>query len=91
MAPCNTAVAATSVNNTTPVLFPNPATDELTIETAASNYASFTITNGIGQTFAQQQITAKQTIVNVKDLTPAIYYITFKGDNGTLVQRFIKL
>jgi uncharacterized protein YjdB len=91
VAPCNTGVAATNVINTTPVLFPNPATDELTIETAAGNYASFTITNGIGQTFAQQQITAKQTIVNVKDLAPAIYYITFKGDNGTLVQRFIKL
>ena len=89
-APCNTGVSTTTTASTTPELFPNPATDELTIKTAG-NYSSFTITNGMGQVVAQQQIATKETTLNVNTLAPALYYITFKGEQGTLVQRFIKL
>jgi len=72
-------------------VFPNPTTNDLSIIQSPSAYSSFTITNSIGQDMIQQALTTTQTIVNVATLPPGLYYIIFRGDNGTSVQKFIKL
>jgi hypothetical protein len=54
-------------------------------------YSSFVITNTMGQVLMQQQITATQTIVDVKTLPSGLYYITLRGDNGTKTQKFVKM
>ena len=88
--------STTSVNNipkttTSICIFPNPATNELSIIMSPGAYSSFTITNNIGQQMIQQPLNQPQTQVNVATLPPGLYYITFKGDNGTTVQKFVKL
>jgi len=39
----------------------------------------------------QQPLTLSKTQVNVATLPPGFYYITFRGDNGSTVQKFVKL
>jgi uncharacterized repeat protein (TIGR01451 family) len=72
-------------------IFPNPATDELTIKMDNGAYASFIIANDIGQVMVQQQLSTAQTRVNIKSLSPGLYYITLKGDNGTTVRKLVKM
>ncbi len=71
-------------------LFPNPATDELTITAPVTLYNSLCITNSIGQVLIEQGFAASQTKVNIAALPPALYYISLKGANGTVVKKFIK-
>ena len=72
-------------------LFPNPATNKLTIRADNSAWHSYTITNTIGQTMDQKPIAAYETIVNVATLPAGLYYITFNGSNGTKVLKFVKM
>ena len=72
-------------------IYPNPATDELTIKMDKNAYNSFTITNSVGQVFMQQQLATTQTTVNVKTLPAGLYYIALRGENGTKVQKFVKM
>ena len=72
-------------------IFPNPAADELTISMDAGAYADFTVTNNLGQQLIEQKIIAAQTKVNLVNLPAGVYYITFRGDNGTEVRKFVKL
>ncbi len=77
--------------NSTPTIYPNPTTDELTIKTANGSYSSLTISNSIGQVLLQQAISNTQTKVNVKVLPAGLYYVTIRGENGNSVQKFVKL
>ena len=72
-------------------IYPNPAYDELSIKMDMGAYTSFTICNNIGQVMLQQKLTAAQTDVNVKSLAVGVYYITFKGVNGKITQKFVKM
>ncbi|MFI5195839.1 MAG: T9SS type A sorting domain-containing protein [Chitinophagales bacterium] len=80
------------INNTHKAeIYPNPATDELTIKMDEGAYNSFTITNNVGQVLIQQVLTKTLTKVNVKMLPPGLYYVTMKGDNGTMTRKFVKM
>ncbi|MCW3121161.1 MAG: C-terminal target protein [Flavipsychrobacter sp.] len=72
-------------------LYPNPAKDELTINIDRDAYSSFTITNQVGQVLVQKNITAQQTRIDTKAFAAGLYYITLKGDNGTIVRKFVKI
>ncbi len=88
--PVTTNVAA--LNNTLNLsIYPNPATDELTIKMDKDAYSSFVITNTMGQVLMQQLLTITQTTINVKTLATGLYYITLKGDSGTKTQKFVKM
>ncbi len=71
-------------------LFPNPATEEVTIKMAGTAYNSYTITNEIGQVIIFGSLLRVETVVNIKKLPPAMYHVTFRGGNGILTKRFIK-
>lgn len=72
-------------------IYPNPVTgNELTILTDQA-YASYIITNSIGQELVKSTLNSKDMKVNIKQLATGIYYITLKGDNGTVVKKFVKL
>jgi hypothetical protein len=71
-------------------LFPNPATEEVTIKMAGTAYNSYTITNEIGQVIISGSLLREETVVNIKKLPPAMYHVTFRGGNGILTKRFIK-
>ncbi len=71
-------------------LYPNPASEELTIKTSKGAYNTFTITNSIGQVMIQQHITSTEASVPVNALPVGMYYILFKGENDVEVRRFLK-
>ncbi len=72
-------------------LYPNPANDELVIRMDKEAYSSFVITDEVGQVLIQQNLFAQQTKVNIKTLPAGLYYITLKGNNGTVVKKFVKM
>ncbi len=72
-------------------IFPNPAADELNISMDAGAFDAFVITNNLGQQLVQQKIIATQTKVDLVNFPAGVYYITFRGDNGTEVRKFVKL
>jgi uncharacterized protein YjdB len=87
--PCP-ALGVEQVTKASVEIFPNPAHDEITISMTEGAFNSLTITNNIGQVVIQQQLAKGATSVNIRSLPSAIYYATFRGDNGIVVKRFIK-
>jgi uncharacterized repeat protein (TIGR01451 family) len=84
-------VAVTKISNNKSVyIYPNPATDDVTITADPNVYSSFSLTNTMGQVVTQQMITNKHTQVNVAQLPAGIYYITLKGDQANKVEKFVK-
>jgi uncharacterized repeat protein (TIGR01451 family) len=71
-------------------IYPNPATDELTIKTERGAYQSFTISNSLGQQFIEQQFDAAMTAVNIKTLPAGLYYISLRGESGVKTEKFVK-
>ncbi len=70
---------------------PNPANNELLITADNSIYQSLVITNQVGQEMIQQPIISSLTNVDLKHLSPGLYYIILNGSNGKLVHKFVKL
>jgi uncharacterized repeat protein (TIGR01451 family) len=86
--PASVNEVATSANNIS--IYPNPATDELTIKTEQV-YSSYTITNSIGQMMMSSDMNSKESKVNIKSLATGIYYLSLEGQGGTEVRKFVKL
>ncbi len=74
----------------TVTIYPNPAYDELTIKMDNGSYRSLTISNSIGQQVIGGQMLSSQTRIDIKALPAGVYYVTFTGDAGTQVQKFVK-
>jgi hypothetical protein len=68
-------------------LYPNPVSNELTIE--YSGYAPFDITNAQGQIVYNGEIIDK-TVVSTSNFAPGIYLIRIYTDKITEAQKFIK-
>ncbi len=73
------------------VLFPNPASNELTINMDENAFSSLTITNNVGATVLSSQVNKSLTVLNIKDLTPGVYFIKLTGTAGTVVKQFVKM
>ena len=71
-------------------LYPNPATNELTVLADHTFYNDLVIANSVGSNLLTQAITGSNTQINIKSLPPGLYYITLKGNNGTVVRKFVK-
>ncbi|NVO02970.1 MAG: T9SS type A sorting domain-containing protein [Bacteroidetes bacterium] len=69
-------------------IFPNPATNNLTIETPEK--ATLEIINIEGQLIKTFNTAEKQTTIDVADLSNGIYFIKAKTDRGVAVKKFIK-
>lgn len=72
-------------------IYPNPATSELIIKTESNTYSTYTITNSIGQSLVQAPVAAGETKADIKALPAGIYYITLRGNDGTMVRKFVKM
>lgn len=69
-------------------IFPNPATDNLTIET--TDKATIEILNIAGQLIKTIRTTEKQTSIDVSDLSGGVYIIKAKTEKGVAVKKFVK-
>lgn len=75
-------------NNTT--LFPNPATDELHLQTSKYTYTAYIISNTLGKRIMQQSIREAETNIPTASLARGVYLITLTGENGKKTIRFVK-
>ena len=88
---CPSGVLNTSTVKTENVaVYPNPASDQLVIVADNSAYASFFITNQLGQSLAHGQITGTRSTVDIKSLQAGMYFISLSGDAGSKVLKFVK-
>jgi hypothetical protein len=69
-------------------LYPNPANDELTLKTAPGLFYVYQLINETGQQLMRGNITGSETRIQVKALSPGIYFIKILGDNGYRVLQF---
>lgn len=73
-------------------IYPNPAASSITIETSAtpSNNTFVTINNMNGQQIIYQQISEKQTKMDVSSLPKGVYFVKVSNDQIVQVERIIK-
>jgi len=88
---CPLSVPTTPHSVPTPVLYPNPATNELTIKTTGNVYNWYSISNLIGQQMMTGSIVGNDTKVNIAMLPAAIYFVKFSCENGDVVKKFVKM
>ncbi|MCD6012707.1 MAG: hypothetical protein K0Q79_2569 [Flavipsychrobacter sp.] len=71
-------------------MFPNPATNELSIIASPFTYRSFSITGIAGNTVMQQPVIMELNVVPIAQLPPGIYFIRLQKDDGVVVRKFVK-
>ncbi len=86
---CPTSVPEIAGKNNV-ALFPNPATNTLTIKMDDGAYSSCTISNTLGQAVMQQQLNGTHTNISVAALPPGMYYVTLYGEQENKVLKFVK-
>lgn len=69
-------------------IYPNPTSDELTIET--SHQATIQILNIQGQLIKAIDATDSKTSVDVSELSSGMYFVEVKTENGVVVRKFVK-
>lgn len=73
-------------------IYPNPAQGQLTIETAIhSEGAQVEIVNTIGSTVLTQEVSQKQTVLNISNLPKGVYLLQYKDADTRKTIMFLKL
>lgn len=70
-------------------IYPNPAKDNITIETNSNIKQDLEILNLLGQMVYASSINLKSTI-NVSSFPKGVYFIRINTNKGTLVKKFVK-
>jgi hypothetical protein len=86
VSPC-TELKINAADATSIQAFPNPFTDELTIE--VNEPSQITITNALGQVVKTLNVNGKTTL-DTSDLPKALYVLTIKTQNGSRNIKLIK-
>ncbi|RYZ31408.1 MAG: T9SS type A sorting domain-containing protein, partial [Sphingobacteriales bacterium] len=84
------------VKNIFGVLYPNPAKEQVVVETAllsVTSNATVTILDGLGRIVKSEMATAGQArlMLDVSGLVPGTYYIRVTSEKGTYIERFTKI
>jgi hypothetical protein len=87
---CRTGVKQLTGAAIEPSLYPNPASGQLTISLDEHMYRSFSIVNTLGQLMQHAEVTGSLMQVDVSSYAPAMYYIVFSGEQGSVVKKFVK-
>jgi len=83
------AVSVREVNSAIVSIFPNPATDMLTVQ--HPEMRSITITNLSGQRVKLLEFqTTDHKVIGISDLNTGVYFITVKSAAGNVSSKFIK-
>jgi len=69
-------------------VYPNPTATTITIQTPTDGLLS--IFNTSGQQFLHQEITERNTTIDVSNLPTAVYFVWVTGDKNVCIGKFIK-
>jgi hypothetical protein len=72
------------------LIYPNPAITILRIEADNKPYHTAKIKNIIGQALLVTSIKDRETSVDIRSLSPGIYYLQLEGAAGIHTERFVK-
>ncbi|HKK61078.1 MAG TPA: T9SS type A sorting domain-containing protein [Bacteroidales bacterium] len=72
------------------VYYPNPATDRLNIQVNDNAYQKLEIFNIAGQKVRNTTLTSNQKAIDIANLSEGLYIISFTGEAGTHLSKFIK-
>ncbi len=81
---------STTTKDGSTIVYPNPAGDELTVQTDGT-FPNATITNSIGQVMMEQQLDKKQQRINISSLAAGMYYINISSAQGNEILKFVKM
>lgn len=72
-------------------VFPNPASELLTIDNPLGRKISIKLVNGIGQTFIKAEMISKTQVISLIDLPAGIYFLQIKvNDKQVTAKKIIK-
>jgi hypothetical protein len=71
-------------------VFPNPATNQLTIESSSYEAESIKIYNVLGEMILQAAITKLQSTINIESLAKGIYIYEVKNKKGVMKGKVVK-
>ncbi|MES2480261.1 MAG: DUF4465 domain-containing protein [Bacteroidota bacterium] len=71
-------------------IFPNPATDKITIESSIGSKQGVTVTDFSGRIVAVYEMNEKQLIINLEGYAPGTYILNFTNGNQSASSRFVK-
>ena len=85
---CTVGIDSMAKNESCNILFPNPATSQITFESATSGLLS--IQNSSGQKLLQQNITRLITNIDISNLHSGVYFVSFIDKGNIRMYKFIK-
>ena len=72
-------------------IYPNPATDKITVETSEGTPESYlSLVNIEGQQFITHQITQPKTQIDISNLVSGIYFVRLTNKSTVSVEKFVK-
>ena len=71
-------------------VFPNPASNILTIDNKQYTFGNVTIVDLAGKSTRSIPLHEGQNQIDVNDIAPSTYFIHFTGTNGHVVKKFVK-
>jgi hypothetical protein len=72
-------------------IYPNPATDKITIETSGETQESYlAIVNIEGQQIMTSEITQPKNTIDISKLPSGVYFVRLTGDRTVEVRKFVK-
>lgn len=81
--------SSSSVQSLASSIFPNPASNQLTVTLQDVSTADVIITNTVGQTVLSQELTSNQEVLDVSDLTSGLYFIRLQSGDAVSTQRIM--
>lgn len=88
---CTTTAVAGSTKSNSVTISPNPATDELVVSLNEYSYSSYSVLNTLGQQLLSGTLSGNTNRLNIRTLSPGVYYITLKDTSANVVRKFVKL
>ncbi len=85
----NSTLSTNTQNKIVTTVYPNPATDMLTIQTEVI-IDSIEIYNAIGQQVLSKKVNAIEATINVVNITNGVYFIKIVSGDKTSIHQFIK-
>jgi hypothetical protein len=88
-----TGITDIEENNSSLMLYPNPATDNITIETKVNDTKQkelISVCDILGNIILQQPVLQIKTNINISDLRTGVYLIKVETNNGVMIKKLVK-